>query len=376
MLSGTTVRIRFANLLTLPTGVTDSCKLGVSLTYYDYGGTKGYIYEPVSFVVGPPSAPVTPKAITLAVTEQSSSKVGEYANYSFSATIGAGFATVSISDFVVVEFPAQAFEGRFDENAAALCSLGSSNNCYVFGLANQIYIQPSAPVSSSSLAFTIDNLLNSAYERSYEAITVMVRTIVGNKVDAEGSTSLTKFASASPNITAYIGSIDSIYGGDAGQNYQFEFQLNSHLPENGVISITFPSPYTSLMTTGSACSLTAATRSSMGSQAYCRVIDSHQVIVVPNGVLLSPSVSYSVGVSNIINPNVDLTAHPFVIESFFSDDVYRRRVISRKDFSSPGISVVNVKQCTLQAELAVHNAEIDAQYTFSLICPSSIKEAS
>ena len=42
--ANTTVRIQFANLKTLPTGVTDYCTLGASLTYFNYGGTKGYIY--------------------------------------------------------------------------------------------------------------------------------------------------------------------------------------------------------------------------------------------------------------------------------------------------------------------------------------------
>jgi hypothetical protein len=55
--ANTTVRIQFANLKTLPTGINDYCTLGVSLSYFSYGGAKGYIYQPVSFVVGPPSAP-------------------------------------------------------------------------------------------------------------------------------------------------------------------------------------------------------------------------------------------------------------------------------------------------------------------------------
>jgi hypothetical protein len=42
--AGSTVRIQFADLQTLAAGITDYCKLGVSLTYFDYGGTKGYIY--------------------------------------------------------------------------------------------------------------------------------------------------------------------------------------------------------------------------------------------------------------------------------------------------------------------------------------------
>jgi len=68
ILAGTAVRIQFADLKSLSVGVTDYCKLGVSLTYYNYGGVKGYIYEPVSFVVGPPTAKATPKAITFTVS--------------------------------------------------------------------------------------------------------------------------------------------------------------------------------------------------------------------------------------------------------------------------------------------------------------------
>lgn len=74
--AGTVVRIQFADLRTLAAGFSDYCKLGVSYTYYDYGGAKGYIYEPVSFVVGPTTASNTPKIITYTITEMSSNYVG------------------------------------------------------------------------------------------------------------------------------------------------------------------------------------------------------------------------------------------------------------------------------------------------------------
>lgn len=66
--NNTVVRIQFANLKTLPADITDYCTLGVSLTYFTYGRTKGYIYQPVSFVVGPTSAPNSPKSITFTVS--------------------------------------------------------------------------------------------------------------------------------------------------------------------------------------------------------------------------------------------------------------------------------------------------------------------
>lgn len=74
--ASTVVRIRFADLRTLAAGFSDFCKLGVSYTYFNYGGAKGYIYEPVSFVVGPTSAPNTPKTITYTISEISSNYVG------------------------------------------------------------------------------------------------------------------------------------------------------------------------------------------------------------------------------------------------------------------------------------------------------------
>lgn len=74
--AASTVRVQLADLRTLPTGTTDYCKLGVTLAYYNYGGVKGYIYEPVSFVVGPPTAPAAPKTITFTITENSNNRVG------------------------------------------------------------------------------------------------------------------------------------------------------------------------------------------------------------------------------------------------------------------------------------------------------------
>ena len=73
---GSTISIQFADLQTLPVGITDYCKLGVALTYFKYGGTKGYIYEPVSFVVGPTTAANPVKAITFSVSETGSNIVG------------------------------------------------------------------------------------------------------------------------------------------------------------------------------------------------------------------------------------------------------------------------------------------------------------
>ena len=102
VIANTTVRLQFAGLKTLPVSVTDYCKLGVSLEYFNYGGVKGYIYEPVSVVVGPTTTATTPKAITFTVTETGSNIVGELTDYSFSGSFAAGFAPVTTADYVVI----------------------------------------------------------------------------------------------------------------------------------------------------------------------------------------------------------------------------------------------------------------------------------
>lgn len=49
-------------------GLQDYIKMGVSLTYFDYGKVKGYVYEPTGIVVGNTTAAATPKVITVTAT--------------------------------------------------------------------------------------------------------------------------------------------------------------------------------------------------------------------------------------------------------------------------------------------------------------------
>ena len=115
--NGTDVIFRIAGLKTLPEGVQDYIKIGVSLTYFDYGKVKGYIYEPTGFVVGNTTAAITPIAITpLTLTESSTNFVGNLVNYTFAGTLGAGFANVKTTDYVGIEFEKDTYEGFFSLN--------------------------------------------------------------------------------------------------------------------------------------------------------------------------------------------------------------------------------------------------------------------
>lgn len=50
--------------------------MGVSLTYFDYGKVKGYVYEPTGIVVGGATAAISPVSMTLSMTESSTNFVG------------------------------------------------------------------------------------------------------------------------------------------------------------------------------------------------------------------------------------------------------------------------------------------------------------
>ncbi len=241
----------------------------------------------------------------------STNYVGELSDYTLTGSLGSGFSPITTNDYFVVQFPPFIFEGRFNLNAQALCSLGASSACRVFGLANQIYIQPATSVSAASFSFTIRNLLNAAFELQYVVQNITLFTVVGNKMNAIGFATFTKFTQASLNASAIITSIDSIYGGDSGINYYFSFQLNSYLPESGKVSILFPSIFLSLFTVNSRCFLRADSQLLAGPQAYCQIINTHQLVIVPNGVLLLSKQPYYVTVTNVTNPNVDLLAYRF-----------------------------------------------------------------
>jgi hypothetical protein len=200
--------------------------------------------------------------------------------------------------------------------------------------------------------------------------------VVGNKVNALGYASFVKFTQASLNTSAIVTSIDSIYGGDSGIKYYFSFQLNSYLPESGKVSIFFPTIFISLFTVNSQCYLRADSQLLVGPQAYCQIINAYQLVIVPNGVLLSASTAYYVTVTNVTNPNLDLSTYKFRIETYYSSDVYSPRVISRSYYACPTFSLITVKNCQLQVSASIYNQNLPAQYQINLICPTTIKQSS
>lgn len=88
-----------------------------------------------------------------------------------------------------------------------------------FGISNIVYFQPASEISSSTLNFALNQIINAAYSFVYVDIDFRVFTLVDNKVNAQGTVSLTKFSKPSTNITALITKVGSRYGGDSNINY-------------------------------------------------------------------------------------------------------------------------------------------------------------
>ena len=195
------------------------------------------------------------------------------------------------------------FEGEFSENLQALCSLAQNSKCYSYGLSNVIYFQPASTISLSALSFSLNNVINSAYSFQYVDVSFRVATIVNGKVDAEATATLTKFSKPSPNVTALITNIDEKSGGEAGITYYLQFSLNSNLPSNGMISLTFPPIYENLYNIKSECVLLGELALT---SAKCSIINSYLVLIYANGHLLNPSAAYKLQFTNITNPNMNL----------------------------------------------------------------------
>ena len=142
-------------------------------------------------------------------------------NYAFTGSLGSGFSSIGTSDYIAVEFGSNVFEGTFSLNPKALCTLAASNRSLSFGLSSIIYFSPASPISSSTLNFNLNKIINTAYSFEYINTTFRVFTLVNDKVNAVGTTSIIKFSKPSTNVSAIITKTDSLYGGDSGINYYF-----------------------------------------------------------------------------------------------------------------------------------------------------------
>ena len=146
------------------------------------------------------------------------------------------------------------------------------------------------------------------------------------------------------------------------------------MPSNGLISFEFPAIYKSLFDLNAQCVLLDELKEG---SAFCEIINSHLVILNPNGQLLDPDTTYQLILSNITNPNRNLKKYKFIITTYHSDNIYNQKIIARSEFDSTQISLRNVQSCkSFEVSLTATNAFFEAQYEITLICPSYIKEAS
>lgn len=152
-----------------------------------------------------------------------------------------------------------------------------------------------------------------------------------------------------------------------------DFKLGTYLPEYGKISVIFPSVYSSLFNLSVSCSLSNDTLRLLGDSAYCQIVSSNQMIISPNGVLMDKDTTYTVIISNLTNPNANITSNKFTIQSFYSSDIYNKQIISQNVFSPPEINVVAVKSCQFDLTIETTNQNYKSFYSMAFICPSVIK---
>ena len=82
-------------------------------------------------------------------------------------------------------------------------------------------------------------------------------------------------------------------------------------------------------------------------------------MIYPNGMLLDSDTAYKIIITNITNPNSDLSSQEFIITTYHTEDIYQSNIISRNTFSPPEISQITVKTCdTFDVELTAVNAFI------------------
>lgn len=55
--------------------------------------------------------------------------------------------------------------------------------------------------------------------------------------------------------------------------------------------------------------------------------------------------TYGFIISNLTNPNANISKNPFTIQSFYNADIYNKQIISQNTFSPPEINVLAVKNC-------------------------------
>jgi hypothetical protein len=86
--------------------------------------------------------------------------------------------------------------------------------------------------------------------------------------------------------------------------------------------------------------------------------------------------TYGIIISNLTNPNANISKSTFIIQSLYEPDIYNRLIISQDIFYPPTINVVTVKNCQFDLTIEIKNQNHKSLYSMSFICPSVIKEAS
>jgi hypothetical protein len=78
----------------------------------------------------------------------------------------------------------------------------------------------------------------------------------------------------------------------------------------------------------------------LGQGPFCEVVNSYQIVISANGILFDSSQTYQIIVSNLTNPNMNISNLNFLISSYYSSDIYYPKIISSNAFKGPSLNVL------------------------------------
>lgn len=210
-----------------------------------------------------------------------------YGTTTYTLTLTTPLVTaLSAGELIGIKFPPH-FINKYQAN------LNTDLNTYVFADSDTIFIEWSA---SSTLTFT--TISNPDYQMLDLGTYVVQLSILDTfrSIRASSTAKLPSTFKISPHSSfsyLHCETLNSISGGDTNVTYSFSFILGHYIPENGAISILFPSDlFTNLVTLGISCYGSGGDLSKEFNNSHCEVTDKDRIDLILVSTLLDQLAKY------------------------------------------------------------------------------------
>eukprot|EP00828_Plagiopyla_frontata_P041586 TRINITY_DN5975_c0_g1_i1.p1 TRINITY_DN5975_c0_g1~~TRINITY_DN5975_c0_g1_i1.p1 ORF type:complete len:3014 (-),score=332.15 TRINITY_DN5975_c0_g1_i1:53-9094(-) len=339
---------------------------GIRVYYKEtYGIVQYYdLVNDISEVQETPETIATHSTGTIEIT--GSKYVHEQSNYVLNLTLAHAIAGSTSSDFLKIIFPNDLFN-KYQDVRKPTCSLG---NLFMMGVANTIYLQPTATLAAgAAISIDINNLENPQYSMESQTFDIVVQELSGDKLRDRFTFSIVCEFTYSENLTLFEVSTNNSIGGKNNVTYQLTVSTGHKIPNEGYLKIQVPQIYGQLSVLGVGCFLEG-----FGSQTTCKV-NANDIEVYFNGDAFNESLTYKIYLTGMNNPNQLMTTKKFQIFSQYSvmDPL---KIISSKKASAPPITLETVFNCTLKATIKEQTEGELTDYDFKFSCDTDIRDSS